>query len=208
MGAALLAVGLLALSASEGLGRPPRVDRAHDGFFARLAVGGGWQRLLAPERTQDLRVKGATLTFEGSVGLSVERHLILHLTTHYWQMLGADFSTDGRGSMGGKAGSIAIGPGLSYYFMPVNIYLSGAIALGFMFMERPEGLGLVRAPKRSFRSDGGWVLLISAGKEFWVSGEWAVGLQAYFTLSNFPEPANVPVWAGPGFGLRLTATFD
>lgn len=188
--------------------RPERIDRHHEGFFARVSVGGGWQRLLAADRGNELRTKGATITVEGALGLSVERNLVLHLTAHYWQMVKPRFRADDRDAIGGKAASIVVGPGLSYYFMPINIYLSGSLGLGFMFMDRPGGVGKPGVPKRTFRSDGGWVLLVSAGKEFWVDREWAVGVSAYFSLSNFPEPANLPVWAGPGFGLRVSATFD
>jgi hypothetical protein len=204
----LLACAALGIFARPAAARPERVDRHHEGFFARVAVGGGWQRLLAADRGNELRTKGATITVEGALGLSVERNLVLHLTGHYWQMVKPRFRADDREASGGKAASIVVGPGLSYYFMPVNIYLSGSLGLGFMFMDRPGGVGKPGAPKRNFRSDGGWVLLVSAGKEFWVDPEWAVGISAYFSLSNFPEPANIPVWAGPGFGLRVSATFD
>lgn len=206
-GALLASVGL-AIFPRPALARPERVDRHHEGFFARVSVGGGWQRLLAPDRGNELRTKGATITVEGALGLSVERNLVLHLTGHYWQMVAPRFRSDEREASGGKAASVVFGPGLSYYFMPVNIYISGSLGLGFMFMERPAGVGRPGVPKRIFTSDGGWVLLVSAGKEFWVDREWAVGISAYFTLSNFPEPANLPVWAGPGFGLRVSATFD
>jgi hypothetical protein len=192
--------------------RPERVDRHHEGFFARVAVG---RRLAAalggrPRATSCASQGRHDHRRRATLGLSVERNLVLHLTGHYWQMVKPRFRADDREASGGKAASIVVGPGLSYYFMPVNIYLSGSLGLGFMFMDRPGGVGKPGAPKRNFRSDGGWVLLVSAGKEFWVDPEWAVGISAYFSLSNFPEPANIPVWAGPGLraaglgDLRLT----
>jgi hypothetical protein len=205
---ACLALATVTIFVSRADARPKRVDRHHEGFFARVSVGGGWQRLLAPDRGHELRVSGATMSVQGDLGLSVERNLVLHLTGHYWQMVNPRFRIDDAPSRVGRAGSIVVGPGLTYYFMPVNIYLSGALGLGFMFMDKPVGVTTPGKDKRFFWSDGGWVLLVSAGKEFWVDPEWAVGIAAYFSLSNFPEPANLPVWAGPGFGLKLSATFD
>jgi hypothetical protein len=186
--------------------RPKRVDRHHEGFFARVSVGGGWQRLLAPDRGHELRVSGATMSVQGDLGLSVERNLVLHLTGHYWQMVNPRFRIDDAPSRVGRAGSIVVGPGLTYYFMPVNIYLSGALGLGFMFMDKPVGVTTPGKDKRFFWSDGG----LGAAGERWqgVLGGPRVGRGDRGLLLAVELPrAGQPPGLG-GAGLRPEAVGD
>jgi hypothetical protein len=94
--------------------------------------------------------------------------------------------------------------------MPWNAYATIALGLGVMNLETPSGLGPFHPESREITSRIGWVLDLSAGKEWWIGDDRALGLAAFFLLSAFPEPNPelLPRWGGPAAGLRATATWD
>ncbi|MGM0575004.1 MAG: hypothetical protein ACQEXJ_04650 [Myxococcota bacterium] len=189
---------------------PEPKPRHHEGFHLRLGLGGGWQALQAADRSTELRAKGAFLEMDVSAGFSVEDNLILHVTGMYWRMIAPRFTEDGEHPPGadGSASALTVGPGITYYLMPLNLYFTGSLGLGFMFMTRPAGIGPDHDEERSFASDAGWSLRIAVGKEWWIHDDWGLGAVAFLLFSDFREPPDLPRWGGPAFGLGLSATFD
>src|SRR5262245_7919194 len=111
-----------ALFAGKSMAGEPRT---HDGFFLRLSGGAGSAR-------SELDVPGEKTGFSGSsgdvniaVGGVVARNLALHGTLFGWLVSDPDIDIEGLGS--GTASNTdfdlsAFGGGLTYYFMPVNMY--------------------------------------------------------------------------------------
>ncbi len=211
--ASVLSLSLLALSCvcSPALANAPAAPYTHDDVFLRAAIGGGWQGLTAPDLGKNLRAHGPTLSAEISVGGAVQPDLLLHVTVMHWAMVVPIFINGGveTGARGfGDASSLAIGIGGTYYFMPLNLYITASLGLGWLFMTKPPGYDPDTEGSTSFAGDIGWTFTLAVGKEWWVAETWAVGVQAYFQHSVFPEPGGLPVWGGPSAGVRMSLTYD
>jgi hypothetical protein len=62
------------------------------------------------------------------------------------------------------------GPGITYYIMPENLYLSLSILLN---------LAIMNAEGESNKSKPGYGFNILAGKEWWVGAQWGLGIAIY-----------------------------
>ena len=76
------------------------------------------------------------------------------------------------------------GIGLTYYFMPVNLYLTGAVGFSYAQVEVD---GVDRGS-----SDVGFGLNVDLGKEWWVSDNWGLGIAGRLWFSEVPDEAGVP----------------
>jgi len=195
------------------LERPARESgyRKHDGFFLRMTSGGGVGATTYEERgprgnaTRTRTLGGAALT-EIAVGFAAVENLILHanLSLAHQSGLkkygGAAYSDDEASTLLGFFGG-----GLTYYFMPANIYITGAIGAGGLSQTRGHD-------HEDFESDVGFGTSVSIGKEWWVgrSGEWAIG--AALTGSYYQAPFEIDgvksQYRGHNSGLAFTATYN
>ena len=188
----------------------PAQAETHDDVYVRLAIGAGYQTLLAPDRGTRYRTFGAAVGTEIDVGGEVAENLILHVTVLHWSMILPTHLVAGQevDSSGGQASAIAVGPGLTYYVMPWNIFFSLTIGLGRMFMTRPAEQTELGDVPFEFASNTGWMVHGMVGKEWWVDDQWLVGAGAFAMISVFPEPGGFPTWGGPLVGARVTVAYD
>ena len=109
---------------------------------------------------------------------------------------GATSSSSGSATLGG------FGVGLTYYFMPVNIYLSGALAAMIFEMDDNDG-------NKVFTSDAGLGFQGMVGKEWWVSPEWGLGVAGELTVASMKDKDNSSItWTGSSFSLVFSSTFN
>ena len=92
-----------------------------------------------------------------------------------------------------------VGAGVTYWFMPVNLYLTGTLGIGTL---RVDGGG------NSDTSDAGFALEMALGKEWFVSDRWGLGIGAGFTYHAIPDGGIDESWSGTSFTLRFSATFN
>ena len=149
----------------------------HNGSFLRLALGGGGIRSSASHKSTSAPGSVIDLAFGGIVAGNLAIHGSI-----FGRVQSASSGSDTRFSATG------IGAGATYYFMPVNIYLSGAVGSGTM-----TGGGVSRTGVAT-----NWLL----GKEWWVSKEWGIGVAGQFMYMRPPGGETL------GGGLLLSATYN
>ena len=93
----------------------------------------------------------------------------------------------------------AFGGGLTYYIMPLNLYISGSLGSGTLSLEEPGGEG---------ETNSGPVFDLTIGKEWWVSSRWGLGAAASFGYHSIPEKGADDNWSGTSFVLRFSATMN
>jgi len=199
---AVLVLGTLARPVPVAAGEA----RAHDGFFMRLSTGFGAARAKLEDSGSSAELKGAAEDVNLAFGGMVGNNLALHGTLWGWTISDPDaklvgsggsttFSTKGSLTMG------ALGAGLTYYVMPANVYFSGSVGMGSLLgKDDVDG-----------KSKTGFAMDLTAGKEWWVGDAWGLGAAADFSFFNAKNQDIVPSnesWAGPGFGIRFSATFN
>lgn len=191
-----LCVTLLAGSALAG------EPRTHDGFFLRLSAGLGGASTEIEVLDTDFEFSGSTGDANIAIGAVVAPNLAIHGTLFGWTSSKPDLDVEGLGSaeVDGDLTMSAFGGGLTYYFMPVNIYLSGSLGAGTLEIEGDDDL--------EGESDTGIVGEITLGKEWWLGGSWGLGVAGSFGFHSIPDGEIDENWSGNNWAIRLSATLN
>jgi hypothetical protein len=192
------AVLIIGLAGPATAGSP----REHDGFFLRLSAGAG-------AANTELDIPGAKTELDGgsgdiniAIGGIVARNLAIHGTLFGWLVSDPDVTIEGLGSGTAENTDLdlsAFGGGLTYYFMPVNIYISGSAGAGQLTVDTPAG---------EADTKNGFVGEITLGKEWWVGGSWGLGVAGAFGFHSIPDKDVDEDWKGTSFAIRFSATLN
>jgi hypothetical protein len=102
-----------------------------------------------------------------------------------------------------------VGAGARYYVVPANVFVAGSLLLSkltFHDGEPADGKYGV-----SVASDWGLTGRISAGKEWWISGEWGLGVAGELLLGRVATSQDTSLaasYAVRGVSLLVSATFN
>jgi hypothetical protein len=192
---------------------------AHDGFFLRLGVGGGYARAAISTDNGKLSYSGASMPVNLAVGAAIRPNLILfgELMSSQVDSPTARYSGEKQTVHSMNLVLQGVGPGLAYYFMPVNIYISGSILFHKVSYTTDDD-----KYDSTDMSTMGMATNLMAGKEWWVSRDWGIGLAAQLMLgtakSRYKRTANTGDMASDGYvdgrwnsvaaGLLLSATYN
>lgn len=175
----------------------------HDGFFLRFQAGPGYgQMTMDKVLGSEMEFSGAGGEFVFQIGGTVGNNLIL------FGEFGGFVIQDPTVKIGGqelevsdlKSSTSDFGAGLTYYFMPSNIYLSGSLLAARATLEFADN-------KSS--SDIGFGFRFSVGKEWWVSDDWGIGVAIFGYYSSVPdkEPSESTI-SSSSFGVVFSATYN
>jgi len=195
-----LTIMLLTLSlATTALAGP----RDHtDGFFLRLSGGAGSTGSSLSDGTDKLEFSGSGGDLNIAIGGIVAPNLALHGTLYGWSASDPTLEFNGADvtDISGTLTAAGVGAGLTYWFMPVNMYLSGTVGSGGLELDLNGGL--------DGKSDRGLILDLTLGKEWWVGDSWGLGLAGGLIYHSFPDPDISENWSGTSFTLRFSATMN
>ncbi len=200
----LVSLAALALLTTGSIARAqPAGAHEHDGFFLQLDLGGGGMATTTSILGADLTVSGGAGQLSVAVGGAVARNFILA-----GQLWGASATEPEVKVNGQSLGSLsdatlsltAVGLNLTYYFMPINIYVSATPSVGTLSVKQRG---------QSADTKSGFALRLAVGKEWWVSVDWGIGLNLQFAhASNQSQGTNAPTWATNWIGLAFSATYN
>jgi len=170
---------------------------AHEGFFLRLNLGASFTGVSRP----DDKWSGGGLGMGLAVGGSVVENFSLH----------ADFQNTWLPSPSERRGGTkhdldydivlqSMGVGATYYFMPVNIYVSASIGLGALVFEDDGG--------QSKRTKAGLALNGLVGKEWWVGSDWGLGIAAQLLFMRVKDYVDDEPMNALAFNLLFSATYN
>jgi hypothetical protein len=148
-------------------------------------------------------ISGGAASLGVAVGFSIAEDLVLFTNLFVTAADGPDVRT--AGAVGISKGSAALGGagiGLTYYVMPANFYVSGAIAA--MVFSLDDALG-----NAIYSSDGGVGIHGMIGKEWLLAPEWGMGfaVEAMFASMRDKYDRNV-YWDGSAVSLLFSSTFN
>jgi hypothetical protein len=155
---------------------------------------------------------GVGFDFEFRLGGAIMENLALHAT-----LVGESNSspkTTGRIdnfaiSGGGfkQVGVSLVGAGMTKYFMPANIFVSGSFGSAqFTYAKKSDSI--VAVPDRGLGFE------LSTGKEWWVSPNWGLGVSANLLYASVNSTSQAGIitdketdkWLS--YGIRFSATFQ
>jgi hypothetical protein len=204
---ALLAVAALAAFAAGGVaqaqGRAPGVRgfQEHDGFYLRLDAGGGYMGSSASSGGTSMKLSGAAGEFSVAAGGAVTDNFII--AGQLWSVAVSSPTVTINGMSGSTSdsslGLTGFGVDLTYYFMPTNIYVSATPSIATLSVSQ----GGASASTKS-----GFAFRLAVGKEWWVSDNWGLGLNAQYIHSSNPDQGSPFTFGSDWFGAAFSATFN
>ncbi len=201
--AGVVAVSLLVFCVSPAISG----ERDHEGgFFLRLAAGAGPAGTKFSNDTGDsVDLSGLGVDVEIAIGGVITPNLALHGTLWGWTIaepdaevvLGGGIPVTGK--LRGDLRINAVGIGLTYYFMPINLYLTGSVGFGSLTIDLETVSG---------ESDTGVIVEAAVGKEWFVSNRWGLGVAVGVTVHSMPDAIASEKWSGISIPVRFSATFN
>lgn len=180
--------------------------RLHDGFYLRMRLGFGHVGLTSEVAGAETSVTGTGGTSGVALGLTFGGSFVL-----YAEALN-NFNVDPTVKVGPSqidtnnvtAGVFGLGPGVAYYFMPANFYVSGTLVFGNVSVTVDD--------MEVGETKWGPGLSFMAGKEWWVSDNWGLGVAGQFFYGSYEDKAPIggstPTWKATAFTVVFSATFN
>jgi hypothetical protein len=153
----------------------PSSQHSHRGFFLNMETGVAY--LFANESTTPFPSRASGVAWESGVSIGGSMGENDLLGGHLFGTLTFYPDTSyAEGAQGGPKsfGVYGIGPQYTHYFMPLNLYVSGAVLLTRATIEGGGGTA---------STDPGAGLKLSLGKEWWLGRHWGLGIAALFVYS-------------------------
>ncbi len=174
----------------------------HQGQFLRFDLGGGYLRSSATHNGTDASLSGAAVSFGVSLGASVMENLSVfgHASISSAPLPNASLAGSSVGTSSSSLDFLSIGPGVNYYFMPSNFYLSAAILMTGLVTTLEGNSGSTKV---------GFGATFSVGKEWWVSDRWGLGIAGQFSFGSNKDkgPGSPPTWTTITPALAFSASF-
>jgi hypothetical protein len=98
---------------------------------------------------------------------------------------------------------VLLGPAVTYYLMPINMYATAAAGLGVVIVTHEDD------EDDDASSDGGFGLNVDIGKEWWVNANWGLGVAGRFWYTSAKdEEADDAEFECIGGGVLFSATYQ
>jgi hypothetical protein len=185
----------------------PKGFHTHDGFFLQMDLGLG---ALSSKSgtftvplvgTGELKFSGTAGEFSLALGGALTPNFIL--AGHFWGMTVTSPDVEFAGQTGSATDTTqtlsGVGLNLTYYFMPLNVYVSATPSIGMLSLESDGS---------SYETKNGFALRLAVGKEWWVSDNWGLGLNLQYAYAGNDDKDGVTSWKSNWFGVAFSATYN
>jgi len=152
----------------------------HDGFAARLAIGGGYAASSESIGGTSMKITGGSVLMSFAFGYAVIENLIVNVDLFGAGTMSPKVSAGGS-SMSPDDASLTnagFGGGVTYYVMPVNLYVAASVGMARSMLE-VSGM--------EFRTGTGFGVNAMLGKEWWISENWGLGVAGQFLYMRVPD---------------------
>jgi hypothetical protein len=200
----------------------PTSRHAHEGFYLRLALGVGAGGLAGdnhirgrhdPREIHKIDLSSGGFGTSIAIGGAIVENLILDADLFHATIFNPSVQVDGRGAgdanklnpdlgdigVGEDFELIGLGGGVTYYFMPINLYLAGSVGLGQVAFVDSRG--------NRAGSDVGLGVNFMVGKEWWVAMDWGIGVAGQLIVVRTSDDVLGGVSALAA-NLMFTATYN
>jgi hypothetical protein len=178
--------------------------KRHDNVFFRIVLAKGLASMSADVGHVQTKITSQPLEYRAAAGYALTENIIL-----FGELVSLDTNSSTATIRGiapnrfdGHLSLTGFGAGATYYWMPLNLYVSAALAAVATTTDGTLG-----------STDRGPALDLAFGKEWWVSNTIGVGVSAQLLLARMSEKSTTvqgdkPAWTSTGASLGLSATFN
>jgi hypothetical protein len=204
-----LATPPLFTAAPEAKQERPRDKNAelHDGFMARATIGFGGASVKSKTINTDMTVRdfsGAVMALSLDVGGAPAENLIIHgrfASMSVLQPRARIANVNQEPKNENSADVVLLAPAVTYYFMPINLYATGAVGFSWLFEGYTDEFG----DRNNYRTHVGVGVNFDLGKEWWVNDQWGFGVAGRFWYSHINTDYLDTV---AGFALLFSVTYQ
>lgn len=177
------------------------IEHKHDGFFLRLSFMGLGYGNFSSEGARRISYKGFSTSVEISLGYAIIENLIVHFGVSGPILLDPTYSS---GGISEKTEGVSVGSGgpvggLTYYFMPLNLYLTAMVGSASM--------DLTVDGERIAETEDGISFQFSIGKEWWTTRNWGVGVAGALFIQSIEDKSEL-TWTNVAGGVLFSATYN
>jgi hypothetical protein len=170
----------------------------HHGVYARLAFGGGGLWGSASGQSYS----GTSLAFAVAGGTAITESLILYVEI-IWHNMPNHIRGNGTWTATG-AQTWGPGFGVAYYFMPLNLYVSGTLLYQVLDLGTVQWNGSGSPPDGEAGLGGS----LMVGKEWWVSANWGLGVAAQLLYGGANGSSASGPWTAGALALMFSSTYN
>ncbi|MCC6834801.1 MAG: hypothetical protein IT213_07435 [Cytophagales bacterium] len=181
------------------LGNLNAQDRSNEGMYLSMSLGptSGKIEVVSSEEEDNLTIKGTGIALDMHLGGFISKNVALHGSMGVKSIIGPTVNTvklDGKYIFD----EVIFGGGITGYTND-NFFLTGNIGLGSFSLDDGNS---------SVRTDFGFSFQLKAGKEWWVSPIWRIGIVAEYGATNLKDQYEniTDNWRSNCFSIRLCAT--
>lgn len=155
--------------------------RTHDGFYFRAGLGFGWGQVQSKVDDFEATYSGAGLLWDLLLGGTIGNTVVIGggLLTHEISDPNVELNSDEFGSASGEVdgglGIVTLGPFVDFFFGP---HSGGHIGS----MIGVASIGLEGEDEEELSS--GWGFSLFGGYDFWVSDQWALGVNGRYMYAK------------------------
>ncbi|MCF0223186.1 MAG: outer membrane beta-barrel protein [Fibrobacter sp.] len=194
----------VALAGAASISFAASAPHTHDGFFLNLGLGLGYGAFDYDYNYYDATLSSSGLSSELDVKLggTIMTNTVLHLTlagVTAQDELELEENDGDKVKTNSKSNITLLGVGVTYY-LPQNFFFGASLGLSQFNVDSDDD------GDADGSSDKGFGFQLIAGKEWWVSDEWALGLSASLIYGS-AEDSDVGEISGIGFNVMFSATF-
>lgn len=175
----------------------------HDGFMLRLSIGVGYESLTLDDGVgTELKLSGIGAGSSIGIGGMVAPNLAINADIFASSVFSPNGSRNGAdlGSVDDTSITlVGIGAGITYWLMPANVYIAGAVGLAQATID-VEG--------QSVDADWGLGIDVVVGTEFWVGDEWGIGVAGQLIWANVPTVTDASSASWLAFNILFSATYN
>ncbi|MCL2651426.1 MAG: hypothetical protein FWD60_10445 [Candidatus Azobacteroides sp.] len=178
----------------------------HTGFYLSMAIGPVFGDISVDDGT---KYSGAGGQFDLKIGGAIKENLILHATLISNALTGPKVTYNGYTETVTDNMSInevmSLGGGLTYYFMPNNIFVSGTVGIGSFSITDSSDSSI------NVSTDNGFSMQLKVGKEWWISRKWGLGVALTYgstSVNNRPSSNINEKINSNRFGIVFNATLN
>jgi len=181
-------------------------EKQHDGFYMSACLGPVFGKITDKYNSSTMTMNGTGFELDLKIGASVTKDLILHGTLITKSMPGPKVNNEG--SVTTMSDEISVnelmyGAGLTYYFMPVNFFVSGSAGIGKFTVSNSTN-------DTKSKTHSGFSFQLIAGKEWWISKKWGLGAGITYSKTHLTNKVNETEEKldSNRFSIMLSVTFD
>jgi hypothetical protein len=192
--AAFVVCGAVSTAAAQPSADPGA--HRHDGIFVRAWLGPGYTSM---KRESTLDVSGAGGSFGIAAGVALQENLIVF--GQVFDDIATNPTVEVEGESLGEGdfnAGVVVGAGVSYYFMPSNIYVAGALTATKLTVQHDgDEIG---------DSDFGPGVSFMVGKEWWVSNNVGLGVALHLFGGDMEDDGTG--WFATAAAIAFSATYN